>query len=162
MEIECPYKNHKKYSCDQCDKTFKYEDTKEKHIKISHENLKIYCHYYNNEKECPFDDDCVYLHEDSVDCKYGDLCERDMCMFKHESCDEINEREEDNDDEYDDEDGDGDTSNRTFINPLLTKHVEENETDASSKENNEKTRYQSVNGKLICRVCKQHAFMCNC
>ena len=89
-------------------------------------------------------------------------------MFKHESCDEINEREEDNDDEYDDEDGDGDTSNRTFINPLLTKHVEENETDASSKENNEKIiddntgKYQSVNGRLTCRACKQYAFMCNC
>ena len=44
--------------CDVCDKTFKYEDLKKKHMLISHENFKLYCHFFNNEKTCPYDEDC--------------------------------------------------------------------------------------------------------
>ena len=70
--------------CDQCDKSFKYIEIKKKHVQISHENFKIYCHFFNNEKTCPYDAECVFLHEDSPKCKYGDSCERMYCMFKHE------------------------------------------------------------------------------
>ena len=69
--------------CDVCDKTFKYEDLRKKHMLITHENFKIYCHFYNNEKTCPYNEDCVFLHEDSSVCKYGMACERNYCMFKH-------------------------------------------------------------------------------
>ena len=62
-------KNHKKYTCEQCSKTFSYLNAKVKHIQISHENQKIYCHFYNNDKTCPFDEDCVFLHEDADKCK---------------------------------------------------------------------------------------------
>ena len=77
-------KTHKQYECDHCSKTFKYLELKEKHTKISHENVKIYCYYYNNNKICPYNQECIFLHEESMSCKYGNLCERLLCMFKHE------------------------------------------------------------------------------
>ena len=77
-------KLHDKYQCEQCEKTFKYADIKKKHIQISHENVKFYCHFFNNKKTCPYDDECVFLHEDSKICKYGKICERNYCMFKHD------------------------------------------------------------------------------
>ena len=36
-------------------------------------------------KTCPFDKECVFLHEDADNCKYGESCERILCMFKHKS-----------------------------------------------------------------------------
>ena len=38
-------KNHHKHSCDRCDKTFKCEELKQKHIGIAHENLQLFCHF---------------------------------------------------------------------------------------------------------------------
>ena len=100
-------KQHTKYTCDICEKTFINKDTKSKHIKIVHENQKLYCHYFNNGTVCPFEKDCVFIHKISEMCKYGDNCERQMCMFRHgdgaiESIDEEDELV---------------TQNKTFINP---------------------------------------------
>ena len=77
-----------KYHCGQCEKSFKYEDVKRKHILNTHENAKFYCHFYNNKKTCPYDDECVFLHEDSKICKYGKTCEINYCMFKHKCIDD--------------------------------------------------------------------------
>ena len=68
--------------CDVCDKTFKYTDLLKKHKLIAHENFKLYCHFFNNEKSCP-NKECVFLHEESTMCKYDSVCERLYCMFKH-------------------------------------------------------------------------------
>jgi hypothetical protein len=70
-----------------CEKTFKYLDVKTKHVQIKHQNAKFYCHYFNNMKTCPYEDECVFLHEPSKLCKYGDECERTLCMFRHENTD---------------------------------------------------------------------------
>lgn len=69
--------------CDQCDKSFKCLELKKKHVLISHENHKIYCHFFNNAKTCPYEEECVFLHENSGNCKYGYSCDRNYCMFKH-------------------------------------------------------------------------------
>ena len=76
-------KTHKKFNCEQCEKSFRYLDIKKKHVLIQHENVKLYCHYYNNQKTCPFDDESIFLHEDARYCKYDLICERNYCMFKH-------------------------------------------------------------------------------
>ena len=76
-------KQHEKHKCEQCGKTFKYQDIKKKHVLVSHENVKLYCHFYNNEKTCPFDESCIFLHEDAKICRYDEMCERNLCMFKH-------------------------------------------------------------------------------
>ena len=50
-------------SCEFCGKVFRQEEIKQRHVQISHENLKFYCHYFNNSVDCPFDEE--FLHEDS-------------------------------------------------------------------------------------------------
>ena len=43
----------------------------------------IYCHFYNNGTTCPFEQECVFLHEHSSQCRYLALCEINLCMYKH-------------------------------------------------------------------------------
>ena len=50
--------------------------------------------FYNNEEDCPYEDHCVFLHEESPMCKFADRCERDNCMFKHKKVDDTSEDEE--------------------------------------------------------------------
>ena len=100
-------KSHKKYACNKCDKTFKWQDVMEKHVRISHENVKLFCHYFNNGLECPYNDECIFVHEDSEVCKYGAMCERNNCMYKHE---------EENDDEENGDEENGDEENGNEVN----------------------------------------------
>ena len=74
---------HRKFECDECDKVFKYEANLEKHVAAVHEDVELYCHYYNNDKECPYGDECIFMHEESENCTYGKTCDRVMCMFRH-------------------------------------------------------------------------------
>ena len=82
-------------------------------------------------KKCVYvyDRECVFLHEDAPICKYGGLCERKNCMFKHEELEEdkkesdvgdtINDDNQDEDETSDiesDEDNEN-KSDRTFNNP---------------------------------------------
>ena len=83
-KLKSHMKQTHRYKCDQCEKMFNYQDIMKKHILIPHENAKLYCHFYNNKKTCPYNDECVFLHEHSRLCKYGSYCEREYCMFKHE------------------------------------------------------------------------------
>ena len=74
------------YQCEECEKYFNDENQLEEHMKRKH-------------KKFPFDDQCVYLHEDSEKCKFGKGCERKMCMYKHEECDDSdNESDDENED----------------------------------------------------------------
>ena len=51
--LEEHMKIHVKYPCDDCDKIFNYEATLEKHVLAAHEDLELYCHFFNNDKEAP-------------------------------------------------------------------------------------------------------------
>ena len=76
-------RSHKEYMCEICKQTIKHQDILEKHIIITHANAKLYCHFYNNGTTCPFEQECVFLHEHSSQCRYAALCERNLCMYKH-------------------------------------------------------------------------------
>ena len=91
-------KSHVVYSCEHCERTFTNHDIKEKHVKISHENVKLFCYFYNNNLECPRDAQCIFLHEQSENCKYSKRCEREKCMYKHtyDISEEYNDEENDN------------------------------------------------------------------
>ena len=93
---------HTKFECDECDKIFDYEGILERHVEAVHEDVELYCHYFNNNKDCPFGDQCIFLHEESQNCKYGKACERTMCMYKHEDSDGDDDGEN-TDDEEDEE-----------------------------------------------------------
>ena len=65
--------------------------------------MNIFCHYYNNDKECPYDDQYIYAYEESPDCKFGKGCERIECMFQHEESDESEDEDENESEDEDDE-----------------------------------------------------------
>ena len=76
----CKWVN-RKFECDECDKVFNYETVLNRHTEAVDEECKLFCHYFNNDKECPYDDQCIYLHEESSTCKFGKGCERILCML---------------------------------------------------------------------------------
>ena len=57
---------HAKFECDDCAKIFNYEVTLEKHKQAVHEDVELYCHYFNNKKDCPYEDQCIFLHASMV------------------------------------------------------------------------------------------------
>ena len=74
---------------------------KERHKEAAHTDKIIYCSFYNNYEECPYGDtNCMFVHEDSIECKFGKACERKKCMYKHAIEDE---NEDESGDEPDDE-----------------------------------------------------------
>ena len=157
-------KSHKKYACNQCDKTFKWEDVLKKHVRISHENVKLFCHYFNNGLECPYNDECIFLHQDSEVCKYGAMCERNNCMYKHEeeNDDEENGDEENSDEEIGDEENteennvDVDHGNRTFMNPFLSNSKESVVEEKDIEDNSEvksTVNEQTVEESFKCKLC---------
>ena len=117
-KLEDHKKTHEKFECDECDKIFKYERLLERHVNAVHSDSDyiIFCHYYNNDKECPFGDYCLYEHKESEKCKFRKGCERIMCMYRHD--------DKDNENVEDDESGsDSDCSevDMNKIKPVLEK-----------------------------------------
>ena len=109
-------KLHVKFECDECDKVFRYEAVLERHKEAAHEDVQLFCHYFNNDKDCPYDEECIYVHEDSNNCKFGNNCERNLCMYRHEES--VGEECDDDDDDSSDKSDDDDdtTSNDEGIN----------------------------------------------
>jgi len=104
-QLDIHKKKHIRFECEDCECEYRYEGLLEKHNQAVHRNVKIFCHYFNNDKDCPFDDQCIFAHDEAPACKFGGGCERILCMFQHEddeeSEDEDNNQDEDNDDEED-------------------------------------------------------------
>ena len=91
---------------------FRYKRLLDKHDDAVHVDIIIFCHYYNNNKDCPFDDVCIFEHDESPQCKYGKGCERKMCMYTHD------DKDDDSDESSDDEIGDAAVEN---LKPVLEK-----------------------------------------
>ena len=101
LEQNCDYEKHmeehqieKKYKCDKCGKMFHLEWRLRKHITIHDENGK-YCHYFNNRKQCPFEEiGCKFLHIRSERCKFEN-CKNNLCQFSHDGeIDNVSDDEE--------------------------------------------------------------------
>ena len=74
----------KSYDCDKCEAKFMFGWKLEKHIRI-HNSWNIRkCHYFNNDKLCPYmDDGCKFQHLQAEICRYGDKCQKTKCQFRH-------------------------------------------------------------------------------
>ena len=119
-KLEMHKLTHKKFECDECDRIFKHQAILEKHIQAAHEDITLYCHYFNNDKDCPYENECIFVHEESEICKFSSGCERLLCMYRHEG---DNAAEDDTDDESDDGDADDDSMDVDVaeIKPVLEK-----------------------------------------
>ena len=73
----------KSFKCNVCDKEFYVRWRLEKHI-AGHNEMGKFCHYFNNEKFCPYDKiGCKFKHEDAGKCDYDINCKFKLCQFKH-------------------------------------------------------------------------------
>ena len=86
-KLENHLKSHQKIKdnkCNKCEKTFYTEWRLKKH-KAMHENESVRkCHYFNNDKPCPFDEiGCMFLHVRSSRCYFSSKCTRKLCPYFH-------------------------------------------------------------------------------
>ena len=55
-----------------------------KHKSIHDSDKNRPCHYYNNNKVCPFEElGCKFAHKISGECKYSKACKNKLCSFEH-------------------------------------------------------------------------------
>jgi len=108
-DLETHQKTYGNLECGQCECKYDSEGQLEKHVSAVHGKFKIFCHYHNNDKDCPFEGRCIFAREESPDCRFGQLCERVMFMFAHEERDvSDSEDKDDSDDENDDDENNED------------------------------------------------------
>ena len=87
-ELEAHIKSYhnsiEKFECDQCAKSFVLKWRLEKHQEIHKDKNIKRCHYFNNQKDCPFEEiGCMFQHTYSGICRYGEKCKKIMCSFQH-------------------------------------------------------------------------------
>ena len=88
-ELELHLKTHdnvEEFKCKVCDKIFSLRWRLEKH-ESAHDlkNVK-FCHYFNDEKLCPYEEvGCMFQHRESERCRYNHYCKNKLCQFQHEN-----------------------------------------------------------------------------
>ena len=95
--IKYCHEEHQLFQCDICTKSFTLEWRLKKHSNLHTKNDVQPCHYFNNEKECPFEEfGCKFQHVMSKNCQYGQTCQKRLCPYRHskeESNDMIDARD---------------------------------------------------------------------
>jgi hypothetical protein len=81
LRIHAAKKDHK---CETCGQTFYMKWRLQKHMK-QHELTNVkYCHFFNNNKFCRFQElGCMFKHDHAPRCK-REVCRSKMFQFKHE------------------------------------------------------------------------------
>ena len=84
VHIKTKHEPNGKYKCETCGKTFALKWRLKKHQE-NHDSLKARkCHYFNNEKVCPFEEiGCMFDHTLSEMCSYGQSCSHRLCSYQH-------------------------------------------------------------------------------
>ena len=83
----------KQFQCNECGKEFFLEWRLNKHTQSHHEATK-FCHYFNNEKSCPYEIiGCMFQHANSGRCRRS-VCNNSLCQFKHKAEEHENDAHE--------------------------------------------------------------------
>ena len=74
----------KKHVCDVCKMEFIFKWRMQKHVKDHEKTVRKTCHFYNNDKTCPFYEiGCKFKHEKAVKCKFAEKCIITKCQYRH-------------------------------------------------------------------------------
>ena len=74
----------KQFKCNVCNKTFHMKWRYKKHLQQHESNHSKYCHFFNNDKFCQFEEiGCMYKHEVAPICKTQSQCKVKFCQYKH-------------------------------------------------------------------------------
>ena len=73
------------FQCTICDKEFHLMWRLSKHLSSHGTSLK-FCHYYNNDKFCPFEaNGCKFAYLEAPSCKFKRHCGNNLCQFTHKN-----------------------------------------------------------------------------
>ena len=76
-------REQKKIKCDICEQEFYLKWRLIKH-KEGHEKRLRYCHYFNNDLTCPYEENgCMFALKVSPPCRFKLKCANKLCKFKH-------------------------------------------------------------------------------
>ena len=82
MHIKLTHEIHQMFKCDMCEKQFVLNWRLKKHMNMHSERISLHCHYFNNNKKCPFEVlGCKFMHKASTECKNGVSSKRPKCSF---------------------------------------------------------------------------------
>ena len=78
------HKESLEYQCDTCGKCFAMKWRFEKHNELHSTTNRKACHYFNNNKPCPYElVGCKFKHEDAGVCFNREQCVKSLCQYKH-------------------------------------------------------------------------------
>ena len=78
------HEEEKMYNCDICELRFVTNWRYKKHIDAHNNNKARTCHYFNNNKDCPYAKrGCKFQHKMADQCQFTNTCTRKMCQFQH-------------------------------------------------------------------------------
>ena len=88
FNLELHYKCHeekaREFKCNQCDLYFYVKWRLDKHVESHQQKNNYFCHYCNNDKNCPFEEiGCKFQHKKSKLCWFADNCKAKLCPFIH-------------------------------------------------------------------------------
>ena len=73
--LQIQHETRKMFKCDHCKKEFLLKWRLNQHVRGHKEMNKKFCHYFNNDQICPFDDiGCKFRHDVSDTCNFGKSC----------------------------------------------------------------------------------------
>jgi hypothetical protein len=84
VHIKSKHKEKECHECDDCGKVFVLKWRLKKHMSL-HLSVDVQpCHYFTNNKTCPFEDlGCMFAHKVSGFCKFREHCKNELCSFQH-------------------------------------------------------------------------------
>ena len=77
--LERVHNEEKKFKCHECEMTFMLKWRLGKHVSIHTEKdgLLKFCHYFNNDKTCPYANiGCMFLHKNAPTCHFKENCSK--------------------------------------------------------------------------------------
>ena len=93
---------------------------------------------------CIHKNGCIFIHEDSEACKYGEMCERKNCLYKNEGV--RNDNEDENKDEPDDNEKNNSEDNENVIKEADQTDVED-EFDDENKDDDKVVAIENDDAK---------------
>ena len=85
VHIKADHEPSGKYKCDTCGKSFALRWRLGKHQESHTSSNNKKCHYFNNNKVCPFEEiGCMFAHALSETCIFGSACSQKLCSYQHE------------------------------------------------------------------------------
>ena len=96
------------FNCFRCGSEFDDKSSLLLHIKTNHRPSKyfyptnpekkevtqtpVFCHFFNNDKECHYKEKCKFLHKTSPQCRRKNMCNRTNCMYQHNTQDNTEDK----------------------------------------------------------------------